>query len=228
MRLTIAAGVVVLSTMVAGEQAVSPDLQALVQTERDFAKAATVKGLRDSFLEFFADDAIALVVDIVEERAASAGVVNGASQRVHVGARVELDGVEHLFGSNVARGAGHEAPARLGRDANGAHHAEIDDDRRQRLHDGRVAVFVRVEAFATGERLPPERDLARRLGVSRPVVREAMVALEIAGLVEVRTGSGSYVRGAPTGNVAFRRGLTPIPLEIDGGSKGAPRLRPSG
>ena len=56
--------------------------------------------------------------------------------------------------------------------------------------------LIRGGAFATGERLPPERDLARRLGVSRPVVREAMVALEIAGLVEVRTGSGTYVRGA--------------------------------
>ena len=54
--------------------------------------------------------------------------------------------------------------------------------------------------FATGERLPPERYLARRLGVSLLVVREAMVALEIAGLVEVRTGSGTYVRGASTGN----------------------------
>ena len=60
--------------------------------------------------------------------------------------------------------------------------------------------LIRGGAFATGERLPPERDLARRLGVSRPVVREAMVALEIAGLVEVRTGSGTYVRGASTGN----------------------------
>ena len=32
------------------------------------------------------------------------------------------------------------------------------------------------------------------LGVSRPVVREALIALEIAGLVEIRTGSGTYIR----------------------------------
>ena len=38
--------------------------------------------------------------------------------------------------------------------------------------------------------------MARQFGVSRPVVREAMVALEIAGLVEVRTGSGIYARKA--------------------------------
>ena len=43
-------------------------------------------------------------------------------------------------------------------------------------------------------RPPPERDLARQLGVSRPSVREALIALEVEGLVEVRMGSGIYVR----------------------------------
>lgn len=45
-----------------------------------------------------------------------------------------------------------------------------------------------------GSRLPSERDLAVQLGVSRPSVREAMIALEISGFVEIRTGSGIYVR----------------------------------
>ncbi|MDX1736553.1 MAG: GntR family transcriptional regulator, partial [Halioglobus sp.] len=49
-------------------------------------------------------------------------------------------------------------------------------------------------AFAVGQRLPSERDLANQFGVSRPTIREAMIALEIAGLVEVRSGSGVYVR----------------------------------
>jgi DNA-binding FadR family transcriptional regulator len=48
--------------------------------------------------------------------------------------------------------------------------------------------------FGTGSRLPAERDLARQLGVSRPSVREALIALEVEGLVEVRIGSGIYVR----------------------------------
>ncbi|MYM62806.1 FadR/GntR family transcriptional regulator [Pseudomaricurvus sp. HS19] len=48
-----------------------------------------------------------------------------------------------------------------------------------------------------GERLPSERDLAVRFEVSRPTIREAMIALEIAGLVEIRTGSGIYVRNNP-------------------------------
>jgi len=47
--------------------------------------------------------------------------------------------------------------------------------------------------FKPGERLPAERDLAKQLGVSRPSVREALIALEVEGWVEVRTGSGVYV-----------------------------------
>ena len=50
--------------------------------------------------------------------------------------------------------------------------------------------------FAIGSRLPPERDLAQQLGVSRPSVREALIALEVEGHVEVRMGSGIYVRQA--------------------------------
>ncbi|HEX2544523.1 MAG TPA: FadR/GntR family transcriptional regulator [Ramlibacter sp.] len=48
--------------------------------------------------------------------------------------------------------------------------------------------------FEAGTRLPAERDLAKQLGVSRPSVREALIALEVEGWVEVRTGSGIYVQ----------------------------------
>jgi DNA-binding FadR family transcriptional regulator len=58
-----------------------------------------------------------------------------------------------------------------------------------------LAELISKEEYRSGDRLPTERELARQLGVSRPVVREAMIALEIAGLVEVRSGSGAYVRG---------------------------------
>ena len=60
----------------------------------------------------------------------------------------------------------------------------------QRLYQqvaGQLGELIRQGEFLPGDRLPPERDLARQLGVSRPTVREAMIALEIAGLVEVRT-----------------------------------------
>ena len=61
-----------------------------------------------------------------------------------------------------------------------------------------IRALIRTGEFLPGERLPPERDLARQLGVSRPTVREALIALEVERLVEVRTGSGIYVlaRGA--------------------------------
>jgi len=51
--------------------------------------------------------------------------------------------------------------------------------------------------FTAGSRLPAERDLAKQLGVSRPSVREALIALEVEGWVEVRTGSGVYVLARP-------------------------------
>lgn len=51
--------------------------------------------------------------------------------------------------------------------------------------------------YAIGARLPAERELATTYNVSRPTVREAMIALEVQGLVEVRVGSGAYVRRLP-------------------------------
>ena len=48
-------------------------------------------------------------------------------------------------------------------------------------------------SYGTGERLPSERELAEMLTVSRPSVREALIALEIEGWVDVRVGSGVYV-----------------------------------
>jgi GntR family transcriptional repressor for pyruvate dehydrogenase complex len=50
--------------------------------------------------------------------------------------------------------------------------------------------------FEAGTRLPPERDLAQQLGVSRPSLREALIALDVEGRVEVRSGSGVYVSAA--------------------------------
>ena len=47
---------------------------------------------------------------------------------------------------------------------------------------------------ARGARLPAERDLAKQLKVSRPSLREAIIALELEGLLDVRVGSGIYVR----------------------------------
>jgi len=51
--------------------------------------------------------------------------------------------------------------------------------------------------YKPGERLPSERDLAVAFKVSRPTIREAMIALEIRGLAETRHGSGIYVADQP-------------------------------
>ena len=56
-----------------------------------------------------------------------------------------------------------------------------------------VRGLIRAGEFPVGSRLPAERDLAVQLGVSRPSVREALIALEVEGLVEVRMGSGVVV-----------------------------------
>lgn len=47
--------------------------------------------------------------------------------------------------------------------------------------------------YSAGSRLPPERELAETFDVSRPTIREAIIALEVRGKIEVKTGSGVYV-----------------------------------
>jgi GntR family transcriptional repressor for pyruvate dehydrogenase complex len=49
--------------------------------------------------------------------------------------------------------------------------------------------------LALGERLPNERELAQHFGVSQPTIREATRALDVMGLIDVRHGSGAFVRG---------------------------------
>ena len=65
-----------------------------------------------------------------------------------------------------------------------------------RLYQALAEKLTRLIAsgeFKPGDRLPAERELAALYNVSRPTVREAVIALEIEGLVEVRIGSGVYV-----------------------------------
>lgn len=74
--------------------------------------------------------------------------------------------------------------------------------------------IIRAEQLQPGTRLPPERDLAEMLGVSRPSVREALIALETAGYIEVRTGDGTFVR-RPSGPIFTMEGADygPGPVE---------------
>ncbi len=70
----------------------------------------------------------------------------------------------------------------------------IEPRRLYRQIADQIRTLIRSGEFPAGARLPPERDLAKQLGVSRPSVREALIALEVEGLVEVRIGSGIYVQ----------------------------------
>ena len=73
-----------------------------------------------------------------------------------------------------------------------------------------IATAIANGHYAPGSRLPAERDLAEEFAVSRPTIREAMIALQIRGLVGAKKGSGIYVSATPPE-------LTPTP-ELDVGA----------
>ena len=66
---------------------------------------------------------------------------------------------------------------------------EIGQHLRQQILDGNYPV---------GSRLPPERQLAETWGVSRTIVREALLMLELEGTVDIRQSSGVYVMRIPS------------------------------
>jgi DNA-binding FadR family transcriptional regulator len=61
-----------------------------------------------------------------------------------------------------------------------------------------LVAAVRENRLSVGDRLPSERELAQLFGVSRPTVREAVAALELAGVVEAQTGRGTVVVATPS------------------------------
>ena len=60
-----------------------------------------------------------------------------------------------------------------------------------------LLTLIRNGTFATGQRLPPERELSLKFGISRASLRDAFRQLELLGHLEIRQGDGTYVR-APT------------------------------
>ena len=77
---------------------------------------------------------------------------------------------------------------------------------------------IRGGSYRSGERLSAERELAEMLQVSRPSVREALIALEIEGWVDVRVGSGVYVTG-PESRLSLNENNAPgAPLLLDVGA----------
>ena len=77
-----------------------------------------------------------------------------------------------------------------------------------------LAQLIASGEFPSGSRLPAERELAVSLGVSRTSVREAIISLEMSGLVEVRVGTGIFVTSRPEGITRGARDAGPAPFEL--------------
>jgi len=69
----------------------------------------------------------------------------------------------------------------------------ISVQRLYRMIANQIKEKIQSGLYSPGERLPSERELADMLAVSRPSVREALIALEIEGYVDVRVGTGVFV-----------------------------------
>jgi DNA-binding FadR family transcriptional regulator len=79
----------------------------------------------------------------------------------------------------------------------GHQEAAAPEPRLYRVVADRIQTLIREQQVQPGERLPSERDLALQLSVSRASLREALIALELGGVIEVRGGSGVYVSDLP-------------------------------
>ncbi len=90
----------------------------------------------------------------------------------------------------------------------------VEPKRLYRQIADQIAQLIASGEFPAGSRLPAERELAVSLGVSRTSVREAIISLEMSGLVEVRVGTGIFVTGP--GSASARLGVDggPGPFEL--------------
>ncbi|MDT9592107.1 FCD domain-containing protein [Nocardioides zeae] len=82
-----------------------------------------------------------------------------------------------------------------------------------------ITAWVAAEGLVAGDRLPPERELAVQLGVSRATLSQALVALEVVGVVAVRHGDGTVLTGAEAASApvmsAIRAHADRLPEVID-------------
>ena len=72
-----------------------------------------------------------------------------------------------------------------------------------------VRALIADGHLKSGDRLPPERDLAERFRVSRTSVREALRSLQSRGLIDIRAGEGDFVR-----DVSVEALIEPLALVI--------------
>ncbi|MGZ3218147.1 FCD domain-containing protein [Paracoccus sp. T5] len=75
-----------------------------------------------------------------------------------------------------------------------------------------LRALIRTEGFRPGDRLLTERQIAQRLDVGRSLVRDAIVMLEVEGLVQVRQGSGIYLLDGAATTSAMADDIGPFEL----------------
>ena len=90
----------------------------------------------------------------------------------------------------------------------------VEPKRLYRQIADQLAQLIASGEFPAGSRLPAERELAASLGVSRASVREAIISLEMSGLVEVRVGTGIFVTRPPEGAMRAGGDGGPGPFEL--------------
>lgn len=93
-------------------------------------------------------------------------------------------------------------------------HRNGEARRQYQLIADRIRALIDDDNLLPGARLPAERELALQLGVSRPSLREALIALEIEGRIEIRGGSGVYVCASPAAVDASAGALGESPAEL--------------
>jgi GntR family transcriptional regulator, transcriptional repressor for pyruvate dehydrogenase complex len=91
---------------------------------------------------------------------------------------------------------------------------QVDNRRLYQQIADQIRTLIHSGNFVAGMRLPPERELAQQLGVSRPSVREALIALEVEGSVEVRMGAGVYVCALADRPLNSTKSMGESPLEL--------------
>jgi len=71
---------------------------------------------------------------------------------------------------------------------------KIETKRKSAYAAEQLISAIKNGVYKAGDKLPSERELAKQMGISRPLIREALSALHLAGIIESRPGDGTYIR----------------------------------
>lgn len=91
---------------------------------------------------------------------------------------------------------------------------ESGSNKKQAVQE-QLTQLIRAENYMDGDKLPPERELAARFGVSRNILREAIISMEATGIVEVRERQGIFVKNIKEyGEIDSLRNLQLLPADF--------------